>query len=277
MADTSTLGKPGVIAGKLPPLVKRFYLQFALVPALILSVVASAARIWPDKQFGFNVMLLVIVGFFLTIACRLFAESRTWDKTRYLALSAGAIALLAVPLFAGNTIEFSTNYPTLPLLWASIALLVSTAPFLRRDHANEALWEYNRATLKGMASGLAISFLLGVGIMGAIATTDMLPGLGIPVPVFSIPLAICLSFIVPGLLLAGVPRQFDATAADPAPKWLSRLANIVIVPVMAAGLATLLFYLVGFFASANLPKSSIGWAIAGFAITSPMTSKAMLL
>ena len=81
----------------MPPLVKRFYLQFALAPVLILSVVGNVTRIWPDGQFAAGLFLLVIIGFFLTIACRLFAESRGWGWARYLALSAGAIGLLALP------------------------------------------------------------------------------------------------------------------------------------------------------------------------------------
>lgn len=266
MADTSTLDKPGVFAGKLPPLVKRFYLQIALVLALILSMVANAARIWPDRSYGAMVMVLVFLAFFLTLACRLFAESRGWNSARYLALSAGATALLALPLFLGNTIEFSVKYPTLPLLCASIALLVLAAPFLGRDHTNEALWEYNRATLSGMISGLAITILLGAGILAAIVVTGKLPGLDIPSELLGIPFAVYMSFVVIWQLLAGLPRQFDATPTDPAPKWLSRLSNTVIVPVVAVGLAALLLYLVGLFASATLPLSKVGWTIAGFAI-----------
>ncbi len=266
MADTSTLAKPGVFAGKLPPLVKRFYLQFALVLAFVIIVFGGVAKIWPDRSFGDKVVTLLVLAFFLTLACKLFAESRAWNNARYLVLSAGATALFAVPLFFGNTITFSWDYPTLPLLYAGIALLVLTAPFLRRDHANEALWEYNRATWSGVASGLAITLLVAVGLMVAMAAMDNLRGLGIPRSFFKDLYLIFLSFITAWLLLAGVPRRIDGTPADPSPEWLSRLANIVIVPVMAAGFAILLLYLVRLFAAPELPNSDIGRLIAGFAI-----------
>ena len=264
MAVTSTLGKPGVIAGKLPPLVKGFYLQFALVLVFLLSIVANGARIWPDRTFGHKVVGLVILGFFLTLACRMAADSRAWNNGRYLALSTVATALLAIPLFSGNTIDFSMDYPTLPLLCVCIALVILTAPFLGRDHTNEAVWEYNRATLSGVTSGLAITVLLAAGLLGAIFATDL--GTGIPASFLAIPYAIFMSFIVIWQLLAGMPRQFDATPADPAPKWLPRLTNTVIVPVVAVGFVALLLYLVGLLASAELPPSEIGWMISGFAI-----------
>ncbi len=265
MADISTLGKPGVFAGKLPPLVKRFYLQFALVPALVLAIIADDAKFWSPWSLGGKVLALVILAFFVTIACRLFADSREWNNPRYLALSAGALALLALPLFLGNTIELSWEFPTLPLLCAGIALLVLTAPFLRRDHANEALWEYNRATGAGVISGLAMTIIMGFGLFLPIVLMTAI-GTGFTPKFLFIPFLICMSFVAVWQLLAGVPRRFDATPGDPAPRFLSRLANIVIAPLLAAGLAILLFFLVRFFATTKLLGGNDGWVIAGFAI-----------
>ncbi len=263
MADTSILGKPGVIAGKLPPLVKRFYPQFALLLALVVMFIAGIARIWSLSWFSNEILALVILAFFVTIACRLFAESRDWNNARFLALSAGAIALLAVPLFLGNTIKFSWDYPGLPLLCASVALLVLTAPFLRRDHTNEALWEYNRATGAGVISGLAITLLVGTGFWVAV---KMLSSMQIPGPFTVFPYLACMSFVAVWQLLAGLPRRFDATPADPAPKWLSKLANLVIAPLLAAGFAILLVLLILIIAPAEPPKIGLGWIAAGFAI-----------
>jgi hypothetical protein len=244
----------------------RFYLPFALIPSLAIIIIARIAGIVPDGLVFEKLMVLVLLGFFLTIACRLFAESRAWDKTRYLVLSAGAMALLAVLLFLAPSLDVSMETPTLPILGASIALLITAAPFLLRDHSNEAVWEYNRATWSGMAAGLAVTILMGGGLLMAITTVDMLRGISFPIPLFGIPFVVSIFIVLAWQLLAGLPGKFDATPADPAPTWLIRLTKFVIVPVIAAFFATIALYLIAFFLPAELPREDFGRAIAGFAI-----------
>ena len=266
MAKTSELTHGDATARRWPPIMARFYLPFALIPSLVIVVIGRIVGIVPDGLVFEKLMVLVLLGFFLTIACRLLAESRAWDRTRYLVLSAGAMALLAALLFLAPSLDVSMETPTLPILGASIALLISVAPFLLRDHSNEVVWEYNRATWSGMAAGLLITILLGGGLLMAIATVDMLRGISYPIPLFAIPFAISVFIVLAWQLLAGVPRQFDATPADPAPNWLLGLTKFVIVPVVAAFFATIVLYLIAFFFPADLPKEGFGWAIAGFAV-----------
>ena len=266
MAKTSELTHGDATARRWPPIVARFYLPFALIPSLAIIIIARIAGIVPDGLVFEKLLLLVFLGFFLTIACRLVAESRDWDRTRYLVLSAGALAVLAVPLFLAPSLDVSMATPTLPILAASIALLISVAPFLLRGHSNEAVWEYNRAAWSGMISGLAIAALMGAGLVVVLAAISMLRGFAFPMPLLGIPFLAGFFTVLTWQLLAGVPRQFDATPADPAPNWLLTLAKFVVVPVIAAFFMAIVLYSIAFFFPAALPKEKFGWTIAGLAV-----------
>lgn len=218
-----------------------------------------------DRQSFEQIQVFLILGLFLSLSAKLFAESRNWTILRWLPLSAGALGLLGLILFLGPQARNPYESPAFLFMGPGLILLMIVAPFLRRGAKNRLIWDFNFKSWTSAAFGLLVALVLAFGMMAVFGALNALFGLKIPNDLYSDVWVLCLSLIWPWQTLAGVPGAVCDTGEDYCPRWIDYLISWLLVPMALIYLALLYAFATKIAILWTLPEGQIGWLVAGFA------------
>jgi len=283
--DAPSAGRLGILspaaaaAGLLRTLA-RFPLPMGCALAWAVITTDSIGHYLPRNGFfsSDSLQAVVLPGFFLTLAVKLFAERQGWAVLPQLALSFAGLALMALRVFTGpETFEPNTN-PAYMFLLPGFVLLATVAPFLPARREDSALWDFNRASWLGAAFGLLVMVILGSGLAAAYVAIDTLLGIKVPSDLYGATWILCASVIWPLYALSRVPDKFETPAEGYCPRWVTFLASYFLVPLMILYLAILYAYLVKILFTWELPRGQVAYLVcgyAGFGVTTYLISHAL--
>lgn len=213
----------------------------------------------------YQLQVFLILGLFLSLSVRLFAESRNWSIIRWLPLTAGALGLLAMIVFLGQQPRDSYESPAFLFMGPGLILLMIVSPFLHRGAENRLIWDFNFQSWTSAAFGLLIALVLAFGMMAVFGALEALFDLNIPGRYYSDIWIVSLSLIWPWQTLAGVPGASCETGEDYCPRWIKYLISWLLVPMALVYLALLYAFAAKIAIQWTLPEGRIGWLVAGFA------------
>ncbi len=266
-AKNSRLGGLASLGAALSGLVRtggRFILPTGC--ALAWATVAIGFKYGLDRteaEFEQQLQVLFFLGFFWTLAVKLFAERRGWPVLWHLPLAAAGLALLALRVFTGpQTWSPSTN-PTVLLLGPGLVLLIMVAPFLAAKSDDAALWDFNRVGWVSAAFGLLVAIIVGIGLSLAFGAVEVLL-FELPNRLYADTWTLCLGVIWTWQALSGVPRGFQSPEGEYCPRWIAFLISYLLVPLASLYLAILYLYMAKILAQWELPKGQVGWMVGGY-------------
>lgn len=260
----------------------RFPVPLACAAAWTVVTIYGLANLNFENRQIWNLILgFLLLGFFLSLSIRLFAESRGWPARLWLPLSAAALGLLAAIVFLWPYPVPTPSYATRPssfesplflFLGPAILLLLTTAPFLRRGVENRWIWEFNfklwtRAILwlaliliPVIAAAFAMQHL---AFQGAVHTDR--------IRIFGYFAITAIGVIWPWLSLASIPDGIDTTKSDYMPRIAAFAIGWLVVP--AALLSLLLLVSAGIFAVAQfgLSHRTVAWSATAVALFGLLT------
>lgn len=184
-----------------------------------------------------------------------------FDRTR---LALDLLVCAAAVAFALGWREWGDYARVHRLIQFALAALLSAAfaPFVPR-HESNAFWQWNRSLFVRFVVGGLFSAVLFGGLAVAIAAMKPLFGLQVPERTFfDLWLAVVFVF-QPMYVFSGVPRDFDALAANrDYPIVLRVFAQYLLVPLVALYLVILTVYLVKVLVTGQWPNGWIGWLVS---------------
>ena len=240
------------------------------VPLACAVLWAAVTIAWVHDDFGVaplvsQLQVFLLIGLFASLAVKLFAESRHWPAWRWLALTAAALGLLALVVFAGEQPRNALENPALWLLGAAAGLLTIVAPYLRRDAEDRDVWAFNFGSWTSAGFGLVVAVGLGLGLAALLLALEALFGLDVWEEAYADVWIVCLSVVWPWQTLAGVPGGFGAAEQGQCPRWLAYLIGWLLVPIAVLYLAVLYAFAAKILVQWDLPEGQIGPLVAGFA------------
>ena len=188
-----------------------------------------------------------------------------FDRTRLLLDLAACAAAVAFAFAWGRWGDYAKVHHLIQFALAA-HLCAAFAPFVRRHDAN-AFWQWNRSLFVRFVIGGLFSAVLFGGLAMALAALKPLFGLHLPERTFfDLWLAVAFVFQT-AYVLAGVPRDFDALAADrDYPVVLRVFAQYLLVPLVALYLLMLTVYLVKVLVTGQWPNGWIGWLVSSVSV-----------
>lgn len=245
----------------------RFPLPIGCALAWALVTTGITFRFLPRSgTFGSeSLQAILLPGFFLTLAVKLFAERQGWTVPLQVALSFVGLALLALSVFTGpESLSPDTN-PVWMLLLPALVLLVTVAPFLPAGQEDAALWDFNRASWLGAAFGLLVMVVLGSGLAAAYVAIDTLLDIDVPGNLYGVTWIFCASVIWPLYALSRVPKRFETPADGYCPRWVIFLSSYFLVPLVVLYLAILYAYMAKILFTWELPRGQVAYLVCGYA------------
>lgn len=206
-----------------------------------------------------QLQVFLILGFFASLAAKLFCEGRRWPPRIWLPLGIAALALPALAVF--GTVES----PAFLFMGPGLVLLMTVAPFARRDAVDHALWQFNFWSWTSAAFGLLVAVLLAGGLSAAFRAVEILFDADIPGSVWEDTWIIALSVVWPWQTLAGVPGALEPRDEDYCPRWVGHVISRLLVPIALVYLLLLYGYTAKTAIQWELPRGTISWLVAGFA------------
>jgi ABC-type transport system involved in multi-copper enzyme maturation permease subunit len=216
-----------------------------------------------ETKLAEQLQVLFLLGFFWTLAAKLFAERRGWPVLWHLPLAAAGLALLALRVFIGPQTWDPFSNPTVLLLGPGMVLLMMVAPLLSAKSDDAALWDFNRAGWVSAAFGLLVATIVGIGLSLAFAAVEVLL-VELPNHVYADIWILCMSVIWPLQALSGVPRSFQRPEGDFCPRWLAFLISYLLVPLASLYLVILYLYMAKILVQWELPKGQVGFMVSGY-------------
>jgi hypothetical protein len=218
-----------------------------------------------DQQTYYQVQVFLLLGLFLSLSTKLFAESRNWPIIRWLPLTAGALGLLALIVFLGPQARDAYESPAFLFMGPGLIMLMIVSPFLRRGTENHLIWDFNFKSWTSATFGLLVALVLALGMMAVFGALEALFGLNIPGMYYGDIWIVCLSVIWPWQTLAGVPGGFGPSKEEYCPRWVAYLISWLLVPLALIYLALLYAFAAKITLEWSLPAGQIGWLVGGFA------------
>lgn len=270
--DAPSAGRPGLLsptaalAGLLRTLA-RFPLPVGCALAWAVATSGAVHDFLPRNGFfgSESLQAILLPGFFLTLAVKLFAERQGWAALPQLALSVAGLALVALSVFTGPETFGSDTNPAYMALLPGFALLVTVAPFLPARQEDSALWDFNRASWLGAAFGLLVMVILGSGLAAAYMALDKLLGIDVPSDVYGVTWILSASVVWPLYALSRVPDRFEAPADGYCPRWVGFLTSYFLVPLVVLYLAILYAYMAKILVTRELPRGQVAYLVCGYA------------
>ncbi|MDH3920126.1 MAG: DUF4153 domain-containing protein, partial [Rhodospirillales bacterium] len=216
-----------------------------------------------ETKFAEQFQVLFVLGFFWTLAAKLFAERRGWPALWHLPLAAAGLALLVLRVFTGPQTWDPFSNPTVLLLGPGMVLLIIVAPFLSAKSDDAALWDFNRAGWVSAAFGLLVATIVGIGLSLAFGAVEEL-FVKLPNHVYPDTWIFCMSVIWPWQALSGIPRGFQRPEGDFCPRWLAFLIGYLLVPLVLLYLLILYVYMAKILVQWELPKGQVGFMVSGY-------------
>ena len=257
----------GIFAGALRSL-RRFPLPVicaALAAALALAMSHDLLPDLGDDRFG-RLMLVLLLGFFASLAIALFTEARRWPAGLGHALGGVAVVVLLAlarpdQLHAGWQF-WSWNWTA--FLAPATVLAAMAAPGLGGSWDNKRFWDFNRAAWLSVAFAWLAAMILSIGLKLTIFAMEAL--LGLETGSYAIVDIWILSngLLWPWLALSGIPTCDAVGRAEP-PKWLGFLVRWLLVPLAIVYLTVIYAYIVKILVQWQLPEGEVGWVISSFA------------
>ncbi len=180
---------------------------------------------------AFLVLALLLIGMFLGIAGKLYAEHRDWPERRANLASLIAISpLVLIPLVARTEID-NWLWRLMTFVLPAAIVLVSVAPFLARASSNDAFWRFNAVTYLGFGIGLCGG--LGAAIAAFLALYLLQLHLGYVLTgrtVFDA-IVICLVFLSGWVALSWIPQRASEPVVDYASVWVGYAVSGLMVPI----------------------------------------------
>lgn len=213
---------------------------------------------------------MLVLGFFLSISIKLFAESRGLGVGAGLGLTVIGYGLLAVQVFWVAP-EFHMSDPTILFLGPAVVLSIMFAPFRFRIDDRVAFWDFNRAAWLGAIFAFFATATLVLGLFAAFYALDNLLGIELPRTIYADVANLSLGLFAPWLWLASIPENFRAPPGEYCPKPIKILAGYVMAPLTIAYLAILYAYTAKIVWDWNLPNGEIGYLVSSYAIFGVIT------
>ena len=238
---------------------------------LAAGVAAAAAGIaatttGADEAWA-RMALVAALGFPVTIAITLLAETRGWSAgARHLTIVAGLLGLVGF-YFAWPGVE--RRYEAIRYLQLSAALHFAVAflPFVGAPDSG-AFWQYNRRLFLGFLRAFVFSGVLFFGIAIALGALDKLFGVKVEAEAY-IRVWLILALVAnTWIFLATVPTDLLGLAEDREyPRALKVFSQYILTPLVFTYLIILLAYLIKIVAGGEWPSGWIGWLVASVSVS----------
>lgn len=216
-------------------------------------------------------ILVCVLGLPLMTAIAAFSETRNWTDWRKWALMAIGALLLSVYYFTVNLdyIEERDSF-RFPGLFAVVHLLVAFAPYLNRLDVAD-FWEYNKQLFTNLIIGGFYSFILWVGLSGAILAVDQLFDVHINERIYP-----QLFFLLTGIFnttffLYHFPKTYTYEHDDQVEPTFQVLGKYILIPISLLYLFILYAFTAKIILRWELPHGWVSSLIIGFATVGVFT------
>lgn len=216
-------------------------------------------------------ILVCVLGLPLMTAIGAFSETRNWTDWRKWALMAVGAVLLSVYYFTVNLdyIEERDSF-RFPGLFAVVHLLVAFAPYLNRLGVAD-FWEYNKRLFTNLIIGGFYSFILWIGLSGAILAVDQLFDVHINGRIYP-----QLFFLLTGVFnttffLFHFPKNYIYDHDDQVEPTFQVLGKYILIPISLLYLFILYAFTAKIILRWELPHGWVSSLIIGFATVGVFT------
>ncbi|HYK75640.1 MAG TPA: DUF4153 domain-containing protein [Daejeonella sp.] len=249
--------------------IKRFpfVIAFALLGCIAATICVEVQGV-NNQLYGWCIRLIMVadLGLVLSLSARLFSESRNFSSPKRYGLTALAVLLAAVLLFALDPLRREADYLRFLLLALAFHLLVAYVAFIGKNQLN-AFWQFNKTLFLRFATGALYSGVLFLGLAAAIGSMNLLFNFKFEWDTFAI-----LWFLIVGLFqtvffLSGVPQNIAALEHESSyPKGLKLFTQYVLLPLASVYVVILLAYELKILIQWSLPKGLVSNLIIGYAV-----------
>lgn len=220
-----------------------------------------------EMDWMVKVILCCLLALPSLTAAVAFSEERNQRDWRKWALQAGVLALCAGYYFSIDLPRFEMRHIfRFPGLLATAHLAVAVAPYLNRLSVVD-FWKYNQLIFSRLATGLFFTFLIFLGLAGAMAATDQLFKLHIDGVRYPQLFIILLGIFNTAYLLFHFPAKFtwDADSKEYMSLDFSVLCKFILIPVSLLYLFILYLFSAKILLEWELPRGWVSSLVIGFA------------
>ena len=253
---------------------RRFPVVIVVAAVGTVAAMLLMGRTEPDEgllyQAATRLLLTACLGIPLLTALTVVSERAGFaPRLRALVMAGAVVYLIVYYLFLPAQV---TNAPIEYLirwmaLFAGLHLLVSFAPFARRDEISQ-FWEYNKILFLRLLTGGLFTFVLWAGLSVALVAVEKLFAVHVPGQRYGQLFAFLVGILNTWFLLAGVPRDVAHLDAERAyPKGLRIFAQYVLIPLDVIYLVILYVYAAKILVEWDWPKGWVGNLVLGFSLS----------
>ncbi|MBF8296049.1 MAG: hypothetical protein HW389_2594 [Bacteroidetes bacterium] len=218
----------------------------------------------------FKILFASILGVSFLLGLALFAEKKSWSRSRSLGIQLAGVALLVGYAFTVPSVLASGpafHIERLLVLSVATLMFVSVAPFLNSGEQN-GFWHYNKALIFRILGSALYSHILYLGLCLALAALDKLFGFDIPAKRYGELWIITFGILNTWLFLAGIPGDMGSLEkVTEFPKSLRILVQYALGPLAVVYLVIVYAYIAKIMISWEWPVGWVSSLILGFSVT----------
>jgi hypothetical protein len=221
----------------------------------------------PRPTMLFNVLLASILGISFLTSLVLYSEKQGLSRGRSIALQ--VVGLLFLVGYGWTVPTDLANAPAFHILQffflATVThLMVSVMPFSTKGEVN-GFWQFNKALLFRAMTTALYSFVLYLGLIGALAAVDVLFGIDVPGKRYFEMWIVIVGLFSTLFFLSGVPNDLRILEeSNDYPKGLKVFAQYILLTLVLVYFVILYAYLAKIIIEWNWPQGWTSKLILGF-------------
>ena len=215
--------------------------------------------------------LICVLGLPMMTAIAAFSESRNWTDWRKWALMAAGAGLLAVYYFTVDLDNFEKrDLFRFPGLLAVVHLMVAFGPYLNRLGVAD-FWEYNKRLFANIMIGGFYTFILWIGLSGAILAVDQLFDVHINGKIYPQLLILLAGIFNTTYFLFHFPQTYTYEHDGEVEPTFQVLGKFILIPISLLYLFILYAFTAKIILRWELPHGWVSSLIIGFATVGVFT------
>lgn len=235
----------------------RFDLAILCCAALT-GLIISRIKIQNDMP---SIYASLICGTLWFIGCKLWVESRTFNRIYFY--------LIALPVFALTVYYFQTlpKYGFFPqtTLFFSLLSFIFVSPFIWRNSNSDEVWSFYFHVIKNTMFAGFSSIVLFAGVTLILIALKYLLGFQLYSNQY-IDMSVLISwFICPLLIMTGIPSEFKThSTLNHKGEILLKFLLYIVIPLLLIYGIILHIYSIKIFIAGDLPRGKVAYLVAGF-------------